>query len=361
MNILLVVPRFNIGGAETYVYTVALALKERGYNVFVASGGGLLAESIQKQGIKHCFLPVRANARLAAYLLERIVLKYHIDIVHANSAAAGIAAVKVKEKLQVPVVYTAHGVFGHNEKEMSLNNCDQIICVSEFVRQYAIEKGFSTEKLVTLYSGIDINKFQPSMENARNIRKQMGISQDSFVIAIVSRIKNLRNKGHNDILKVLEKYEGAKKWHLLVIGKGKGVWRLHYRIWRNKLGSRVHMLGHIVNVEEVLDAASVVVLPSQFETFGLVLAEAMAMEKPVITYAVGGTPEVIDDQRTGYLVDKGDLDGLYGKLALLASDEALCLDMGKAARSWVKERFPSCKMVDDIVAVYQNTSSRERE
>ncbi len=352
-NIVLLVPRLNIGGAETYVATVALGLKKRGFNVFVASGGGVLAKSLVKQGIKHCFLPIRANATLAAYLLGNIVKKYDIDLIHANSAAAGIVAVKIKQKFSVPIVYTAHGVFGHNAKEMTLNDCDRIICVSEFVRQDAIRKGFSPEKLLTVYSGIDLHKFEPNLAKAHAIRKVNGIPEDCFTIAIVSRIKNLRNKGHADILRVLEKYEGAKNWHLMVIGKGKGLWRLKYHVWRNRLGNRVHTLGHIVNVQEVLDGVDVVVLPSKFETFGLVLAEAMAMEKPVVTYAVGGTPEVIDDQHTGFLVEKDNLDELYGNLAILASDKAVCQTMGKQGRVWVKEHFASDLMMDNIIAIYQ--------
>lgn len=356
-NILLIVPRLNIGGAETYVVTVALGLKERGFNVLVASGGGILARSITKQGIKHCFLPIRANATLAAYLLEKIIKKYHIDIIHANSAAAGIVAMKIKQQINIPVVYTAHGVFGHNAKEMTLNSCDRIICVSEFVRQYAIDKGFSPEKLITIYSGIDLHKFQPNLKNAQVIRENIGIPEDSFAIAIVSRIKNLHNKGHADILSVLEKYEGAKNWHLMVIGKGKGKWKLKYLVWKNHLGNRIHTLGHIVNVQEVLDSADAVVLPSKFETFGLVLAEAMAMEKPVVTYAVGGTPEVIYDQHTGFLVEKDNIDELYEKLAMLANDKALRHAMGKQGRLWVEDKFPSNVMLDNIIGIYQDLLS----
>ncbi|EIW16012.1 glycosyltransferase family 4 protein [Pelosinus fermentans] len=357
-NILLIVPRLNIGGAETYVATVALGLKERGFNVFVASGGGILARSIAKKGIKHCFLPIRVNAMLAAYLLEKIIKKYRIDVIHANSAAAGIVAVKVKQKINIPVVYTAHGVFGHNAKEMRINDCDRIICVSEFVRQYAIKKGFLSEKLLTVYSGIDLHKFQPNLKKTQVIRKNSNIPEDSFTIAIVSRIKNLRNKGHADILSILERYKGAENWHLMVIGKGKGMWSLQYHIWKKHLSNRVHTLGHIVNVQEVLDGCDAVVLPSMFETFGLVLAEAMAMEKPVITYAVGGTPEVIHDQHTGYLVEKDNIGELYEKLAILASDKTRCYAMGKKGRLWVRDKFSSDVMMDKVISIYQELLSR---
>ena len=359
-NILLIVPRLNIGGAETYVATVALGLKKRGFNVVAASGGGILAKSLERQGIKHCFLPIRANTTLAAYLLKKIIKKNHIDLIHANSSAAGIVAVKVKQELNVPVVYTAHGVFGHNAKEMTLNDCDRIICVSEFVRQYAIEKGFSPEKLLTIYSGIDLHKFQPDLNHAQEIRKVIGIPEDCFTLAIISRIKNLQNKGHADILRVLEIYAGARNWHLMVIGKGKGQWSLKYHVWKNKLGKRVHLLGHLVNVQDILDGADAVVLPSKFETFGLVLAEAMAMEKPVVTYAVGGTPEVIHDKHTGFLVEKDNIDELYKNIAILANDRSLCQSMGKQGRIWVQKNFASNVMMDNIIHLYQTLFEERR-
>lgn len=354
MNILLVVPRLNIGGAETYVTTTAIALKQLGFNVSVASGGGMLADLLTAKGINHYLVPIRFNTALSACLLEKIIRKNNIHIIHANSAAAGITAVQTQQRVRVPVVYTAHGVFGHNEKEMTINRCDKIICVSEYVRKYAIEKGFTANKLITIYSGIDLNKFEPDRHRTTVIRENLGIPADAFTIAIVSRIKNLNNKGHMDILRVLENYSGAENWHLMVIGKGKGLWQLRYHLWKNKLNKRVHCMGHIVNVQDVLDGADVMVLPSRFETFGLVLAESMAMEKPVVSYAVGGTPEVIDHERTGFLVEKNNLDELYNRLSLLADSRSLRMEMGQQGRKWVENRFDNNIMAKKLVDIYQS-------
>lgn len=353
MNILMVVPRLNIGGAETYVATTAIALKQHGHSVAVASGGGMLADFLREQGITHYYVPIRFNSTLAAWMLERIIKKNQIDIVHANSAAAGITAVKVKQGVSVPVIYTAHGVFGHNAQEMTINQCDKIICVSEYVRKFAIEKGFTANKLITVYSGIDLQKFMPDSKKTSVIRQTLGIPEDAFTLAIVARIKNLRNKGHADILRILETYSGAQNWHLLVIGKGKGLWNLKYHIWKHKLSQRVHCMGHIVNVQEVLDGADATVLPSNFETFGLVLAESMAMEKPVVTYAVGGTPEVVDHERTGFLVEKKNLDELYQRLFTLANDKKLRLEMGQHGRKWVENRFDNNDMISKLVDIYR--------
>lgn len=352
MRILLVVPRFNIGGAETYVMTLALALQKQGMEVHIASGGGKLAGIVQDYGIEHHFVPVRLHAGLAAAMLARFVTEYRIDLIHANSAAAGIAAVKVKEKLSVPVVYTAHGVFGHNEAEMTLERCDKIICVSDFVRRDAMRRGFSEHKLQTVYTGIDLHKFKPSQAAREKWRTQLSIPPEAFTIAVTARIKNLRDKGHRDILRVLKEFEKAKEWHVLIIGKGKSLWRLKWLIRQWKLADRAHCLGHQLDVSGALNAADAVALPSKFETFGLVIAEGMAMEKAAVAYAVGGTPEVIEHGRTGYLAKAGDVGALFEKLSLLAEDKALCAALGKEGRRHVAQRFSCERMMGELSEIY---------
>nr|WP_276625817.1 glycosyltransferase [Dialister invisus] len=87
-RILFLVPRMNIGGAETYVYTAAKELRARGYEVFLASGGGRLADKLKAAGVRTFFVPVRQSRFLSVWRVSSIVKKYHIDIIHANSGAA---------------------------------------------------------------------------------------------------------------------------------------------------------------------------------------------------------------------------------------------------------------------------------
>lgn len=351
-NILLVVPRLNIGGAETYVAALAPALQERGFGVHVASGGGRLAAILEEQGIQHHFVPLRLHSGLAAKMLSNIVGSNAIDIIHANSAAAGIAAVKVKAACKIPVVYTAHGVFGHNQAEMTLRDCDRIICVSDFVRHDAIAKGFPAAILQTIYTGIDLTRFFPDPYFAAVLRSQLHIPAEAFTLVLTARMKNLRDKGHGDILRILTEYPKAAAWHVLMVGKGNAYWQLQWSAWRKGLQQRVHCLGHQLQVERFINAADVVVLPSKFETFGLVLAEGLAMEKAAVAYAVGGTPEVIDDGRTGYLAKAGDVDDLYQKLLQLADRREYCREMGQKGRQYVAEHFSEEEMIKNILDVY---------
>jgi len=351
--ILLAVPRMNIGGSETYVFTVALGLKKLGYEVHIASAGGQLIKPLQEQGIKHHFVPIRLNASLAAYMLRKIIQHENISLIHANSAAAGIAAVKAKRKCHIPLIYTAHGVFGHTPKELTLNECDKIICVSEFVKKYAIEKGFSPEKLQVAYTGIDLQKFQSDVDQGRLLRQQLNIPQDAFTLALVARIKNLTNKGHADMLQVFEEHAAAKKWHLIVIGKGQGLGKLQSLIKQKNMPAQIHCVGHQTNVAAYLNAVDAVVLPSQLETFGLVLAEGMAMAKPAIAYDVGGTSEVIIEAKTGFLVPLHDTKVLYQKIKELADDREFCRQMGYQGRKYVEAHFSCQQMIDELQLIYK--------
>lgn len=354
-NILLLVPRLNIGGAESYVALVARSLKLLGYNVYLASAGGALATKLQQEGIKHFFLPIRLSKFISGLLLKRIVEKYNINLIHANSEAAGIVAVKTrnKYKLDIPIVYTAHGVLPAKVKDI-INQVDKIIAVSNFSREAAIKEGFSANKIEVVYNGVDIDKFKPHEEKRNLLRKKYNIPQDAFTMIIVSRIKNLRNKGHQHLLNVLSEYEVSKYWHLVVIGKGKGLGSLKQKVKEHNLQDRVHLLGHKTDVENYEDMADVVVLPSYFETFGLVLAEGMAMEKPAVAFKVGGVPEVIEDNKTGFVVDYDNDDELVEKLAILAKNPDLCKQMGIQARKKVAKDFANEIMIKKLEEIYKS-------
>jgi glycosyltransferase involved in cell wall biosynthesis len=353
LHILLVVPRLNIGGAETYVVTTALGLKKHGYRVTVASWGGQLTQKLRLARINHYLVPIRFSPTLAAKMLSRIIRQHDIDIVHANSAAAGFAALQACQQLNKPLVYTAHGVFGHNSQEKALGEADRIICVSDFLRQLSIEKGINPTNLITLHSGIDLTQFSPDTATKKAARQRLGITKDQFVLGIVSRIKNLNDKGHQDLLQLLSRYQNeTAKWKLLVIGKGKGFGKLKAAIQHLGLTDRVILAGHHTDIPTVMQAMDLLVLPSVFETFGLVLIEAMALNIPAISYAVGGTPEAIEDGRTGFLVPKGDIATLYAKIRLLSDNESLRLKLGTQGRNRVLTNFNSELMLDRLETIY---------
>ena len=104
-------------------------------------------------------------------------------------------------------------------------------------------------------------------------------------------------------------------------------------------GVRMHRLGHIDDetYRSVLAAAEMLVLPSEYEAFGIVLLEAAAAETAVIGTNVGGIPEAMSPGNNGLIVEYNDVDNLSKSIATLLDDAKMCKEMGKAGRLWAKK------------------------
>ncbi|HEV3403651.1 MAG TPA: glycosyltransferase family 4 protein [Gaiellaceae bacterium] len=113
-------------------------------------------------------------------------------------------------------------------------------------------------------------------------------------------------------------------------------------------------------LEQLYDRAAVVVLPSHREGLPLCLLEAMAHGRPVVATAVGGIPQLVEDGRTGLLVEPGDTDGLRAALELLLADPELRLRMGRAARIRVQRMCSWQRVTDETLAVYVAERPRSR-
>ena len=119
-------------------------------------------------------------------------------------------------------------------------------------------------------------------------------------------------------------------------------------------GDAVDVLGRVdpAAVPALLDAASLVVVPSHKEAFGLVALEAALMQRPVVASRVGGLPEVVVDGLTGLLVPAADAGALAGAVIALLTDEARCRRLGRTAMTRARALFGHDRYVDGYVALY---------
>lgn len=356
-NLLLVVPRLNIGGAESYVYQLAKYLKIMNYNVYVASWGGLLAKQLCQLGITHYKIPIRLHAHFASIMLEKIILRHNIQLVHANSGAAGQATALACMRTNIPWVYTAHGWLNFTEQQSNITHAQRIICVSNYLKNRFLDEGYlAPEKLITIYNGINIDTFSPTTTNlaqGQALREKWGVGSNDFLLGIVSRIARLNMKGHMDLFDILANYEEARNWKLVVIGKGKYLPILKYKAWKYGILNNIIFAGHHTDMPIVLSAIDVMAFPSKLETFGLAAAEAMAMEKPVVAYEVGGLPEVIDNGSTGFLTEKSNINTFFEKLSLLYNNKVLRKELSLNCRPKIISNFSNLQTTSKIIELYE--------
>jgi len=176
-----------------------------------------------------------------------------------------------------------------------------------------------------------------------NGRKPPSPHNSPKILLVVGRLDaRERHKGLDEVILALPQItKTAPDVMLVVAGDGDDRNRLEELVSKRGMSDRVIFKG-IVSDEELIDLykrCDVFLMPSSQEGFGIVFLEAMAFKKPVIGGNHGGTPEVIIDNETGFLVEHGDVEALANKISTLLHDPELCNRMGEAGRRRVEENY----------------------
>jgi len=168
-------------------------------------------------------------------------------------------------------------------------------------------------------------------------------SPDGKIVLTVGRqVGPDRYKGVDLLIQAVSRLQrSVPDLSLLVIGDGDDRPRLERMAQALGVGERVHFWGHVPSdtLASAYRRCNVFAMPSAGEGFGLVFLEAMAFGKPVIGGAHGGTPDVVEDGVTGYLVRHGDLESLTHALERLLTDDGLRKEMGRRAQEQVHSNF----------------------
>jgi glycosyltransferase involved in cell wall biosynthesis len=152
---------------------------------------------------------------------------------------------------------------------------------------------------------------------------------------------------------------GARR-RLVIVGDGADGAALRARIAGIPGREYVHMLGERKDVESILASLDAFALTSRTEGLPLVLLEAMATGLPVLSTAVGGIPDLLEDGVTGFLVPAGQRAPLTDRLASLSTDGALSRRVGAAGRQEVLERHAVDRMAKDYEALYERSLLEKR-
>ena len=170
-----------------------------------------------------------------------------------------------------------------------------------------------------------------------------GLPADDRVVLTVGRqVASDRYKGADVLIQAVSRLmPSVPNLSLVVIGDGADRPRLERMAQALGVGGRVHFWGNVPSdtLASAYRRCDVFAMPSAGEGFGLVFLEAMAFGKPVIGGAHGGTPDVVEDGVTGYLVRHGDLDSLTHALERLLTDDGLRKEMGRRAQEQVRSTF----------------------
>ncbi|HMH50159.1 MAG TPA: glycosyltransferase [Candidatus Acidoferrum sp.] len=231
----------------------------------------------------------------------------------------------------------------------------RVIAVSRGAADFLIHgKGYPAHKVVVVPNGRDLTRFTPGAHREA-VRKELGLDRDAPVVGVVGRLET--QKGHVYLLdawpEVVRAHPDAR---LLVVGEGS----LHEALRRQArdahVADSVIFTGFRSDVPRILDASDVLALPSLHEGMPLTVIEAAAAGRPVVATAVDGTPEVVRDGETGYLVPPADPAALSRALLAVLGDPDAAARMGREAHRWAHERFDVEAHVEATARVYREVA-----
>ena len=296
--------------------------------------------------------------------LGRAIRAFSPDLAHTHLVHADLYGYLAARGAGVKrVVSSRHNddAFRHRSRWRWINRklwtkLDAGIAISQAMEKFAIEvEGAPARKISIVHYGKAFSWLSDEDVNIarRDLRGELGLAEDAPLLGMVCRL--VEQKGIPYALEALRRAGGEfPDAHLAIAGDGEKAAELRRLAAALGVADRVHWLGWRQDALDLMAAFDVLLVPSLWEGFGLVLLEAMSRRLPVIASRVSAIPEVVKHGETGYLIEPRDVDALAKAISRLLRDRALGKHMGLLGAARLEEHFSIARLVDGTLAVYES-------
>jgi sugar transferase (PEP-CTERM/EpsH1 system associated) len=372
LRVLHVVNRLATGGTEHVVLQLIGGLDGEAFEHRIAALRG------KDPALDHVPLPggelllagdESARFQFPLFRLARLMRAWRPHIVHSRNWGT-IEAIPAARLAGVPVaIHSEHGY----ELDMlaglparrrlfrraAYGMADMVFAVTRELRDYHARQAWvHPDRIGVIYNGVDTQRFAPPPADRVRVREVLGVPAGRFVVGTVGRMVPI--KDHPTLLRAAEiLIQGGADVHVLLVGAGPELERNQQLVKASAvLAGRVTFTGASGDVPNLLQSMDAFVLPSISEGMSNTLLEAMATGLPVIATAVGGNPEIVEEDRSGSLFRPGDAESLAAHLNQLVESERFRQERGTAARRRAEERFSLKRMLEDYSQMYRTLATR---
>jgi glycosyltransferase involved in cell wall biosynthesis len=362
----------RIGGTETFARELSVQLGQKGWNsvlCFETEPPEEIANFLKLPNVTVEVLKDPTDFNWTATTqLGSILRRYRADILHLHFTGfvgaypwlaqfSSVKKVFFTDHSSRPDNYVpARAPFWKRSLVHVINYpITKVICVSKYGCHCAKTLDLlPSNRFELVYNGVDLSRVNADRARAAGFRRRFNIPDDKKIIVQVSWI--IPEKGITDLLEVARLVSSKRAdAQFVIVGDGP---------YREQFTKQAHDMGLGENVtwtglmkdpfgEGVYDAADVVCQLSRWqEVFGWMIAEAMAFGKPVVATRVGGIPELIDEGKTGFLVERGDVNTAAERVLSLLDDEGLRKTLGCAGRQKTETKFNLRTNIGELLRVY---------
>lgn len=364
------------GGAQRYVYNLATNLPENKYDVLVITGSGeILKNKLREKGVRS--FEIHSLKRDVSILSEirsfiricKIIYNEKPDVLHLNSPkASGLGSLAGKILGIKKIIQTVHG-WSFNEDRNVFSKaliyifssittllCDKTIVIAKKEKSQALKMPFVKEdKIVLIKNGIEkidyINKtiVREALLNRTNGKVRETINGKTMWIGTISELH--KNKGLDYMINALENVKSS--FVFFIIGEGEERKNLERLIKLRGLENKVFLVGFIDIANLYLKAFDVFTLTSNKEGLPYSILEAGGAGVSVLASNVGGIPDIIDNNRNGLLVAKGNVKEIQKNIEFLATNTHRRAELGKNLKQKVEKEFSMHDMLKKTLALYK--------
>ena len=359
MRIVQLLPELNEGGVERGTVELSREMVKLGHESIVISAGGKLEDQIIKDGGSHITFDVCSKNPLSVpwriMQLRKLLKELQPDILHARSRVPAWLAYLANRSLRIPFVTTVHGFNSVSFYSKIMAKGDHVICVSKAVKTY-IQEHYHTpdSKITVIPRGVDLEKFNPNRidQNFIETFKNKYRLHDKFVVSTVGRITQL--KDHQAFMNAIAHLAKNDPGVLgLIVGgaredKQEYFHSLKMLVDELKIEKHIIFTGSQSNVAEIYALSDVVASSSKKpESFGRSVAEALALNTPVVATGHGGVLDIIREGENGFFYTVGDSD-------MLAQKIQQCKHLKFDGYTYISKNFSLNQMVEKTLAFYKD-------
>lgn len=361
-KVLHVLPMNKMSGAERMALLLCKNLEN--YEPVVVCGGEELSNVFKESGIKSYNIKFSNKNILAnAFNLSKIVKNENIKIVHAHDNTASLVSYLAKKifRLNIKVISHIHNCYpflkgnGFNKKidKYIRNKYDFNITCGKTVTDFYKENAdyFNEDKNLTLSNAMDM-KYITNIDKSdiEKVIKKYKIPSNKKILGFIGRLD--KQKGIIPFINELSKHKDEfYDSVILLVGSGSQEEEIKALINKLNLEDLFILTGFQENIKSFYPIIDVFFLPSLYEGLPMVLFEAMAFKKPVVSMNVGSISEVINKD-TGILVNSGDYDKFINELIRLKNNENLSTELGESAFNFIESNFNIQSYVNKIESRY---------
>jgi glycosyltransferase involved in cell wall biosynthesis len=344
------------GGQEIRILSEAEGMRARGHQVvIVAPGRARIYGEAQKRGLDVVALPMARKTLAGFRAVRRWIAENPCDVVNTHSSTDSwlVAAACRTLREKPPIVRTRHisAAIPNNmtTRWLYTRAARQIVTTGESLREQLVrDNGFPPERIVSIPTGIDSQRFAPGDRLAA--RRDLGLPEDAILIGIVATLRSW--KGHRFLIDAVASLK-RQDFRLVIVGDGPQRDALQMRIAERGVEDYIRMAGNQDDVRPWLRSFDIFALPSYAnEGVPQALVQACLTGLPCVTTDIGAIPEVVKHDQTGLVVKPQDVESLAVAIERLADDPALRERLGRAARAHCERSFGYEAMLDRMERVF---------